>query len=237
MTPHEASTEFSILMASIIKELQKNESENLETLKNICAFLTIKHDPDALLFSEDQQEAISGCEEVKILFRKHLRGCWRWDDFSLLKTMIQYLDLEVCQEMMSQYELKLHCKMKLQQIYEECKKENLDFPTGYHKLVAVVSNKIFSHITKEEYDELKKFITKHCEVNEYALLPFCKAGESSLILEWSIPSTAVSHMVEAATRNSFMFLINGFVFLKISLVVIFDKRKFKNVRKFSKAGT
>ena len=127
----------------------KDEVENLETIKDICSFLTIKDDPDTLLFSEEQQKAIDACNKIRILFRKHLRGCWRWDDFSLLKVIIQYLDSERCNEMLSQYELKFYYEMKLKEIYEHCKGTQ-EFPKEYHKLVAVVHNKIFSRITKEE---------------------------------------------------------------------------------------
>ena len=102
--------------------------------------------------------------------------------------------------------------MKLQDIYEHCQKENLCIPMGYHKLVAVVENKIFSRITKEEYDELKEFIAKHCGVNDHAIPPLYKATESSLRLEWFIPSTVVSHMIEAITRNSSTFIMNSFVY-------------------------
>ena len=228
--PQEASVEFSILISSIIKELNKNEDENLETLKDICAYLPFKNNPDALLFSEEQQEAITSCKHINLLFRRHLRGCWRWDDFSLLKKIIQSLDSEKCEQLLSQYELKLDCTMRLQVIYEHCQKENLMIPNGYHKLVAVVENKIFSRITKEEYDELKEFIATHCGVYGFALPPLYKAAESSLQLEWFISSTVVSHMVETATRNSSTFIINNFVYLRISTKVIFDERKFKHVR-------
>jgi len=230
MTPHEASNEFSALMAGIIKELKKKENENLQTVKDICSFLTIKDDPDTLLFNEEQQKSIEACNQIRILFIHHLRGCWRWDDFSLLKTIVQFLESDRCEEMLSQYELKLNYKMKLEEIYEQCKKDKLDIPRGYHQLVAVVQNKIFNRITKEEYDELRRFIAKYCNVNEYVIFPFFKLTESSLRLEWSIPSTAVSLMVKTATRNSFMFIIHSFVYLRISAKVIIDRRKFNNVR-------
>ena len=228
--PHKASTEFSILLVSIMRELKKNEAENLETIKNICAFLTVSDNPDILLFSEDQNEDIKACTDINVLFTKHLRGCWRWDDFPLLKTIIQYLGSDRCEELLSQYESKIDCKMKLQDIYEQCKQEELDIPMGYDRMIAIVSNKIFCRITKEEYDELKQFIAKYCGVKEYSIRPFYKADESSLLLEWSIPSTAVPHVVEAATRNSFMFIINAFIYLRISSTVIFDRRKSENVR-------
>ena len=126
--------------------------------------------------------------------------------------------------MLNQYEKKLNILIKLQDIHEHCKQEKQTIPPGYHKMVAIVENKIYSRITKEEYDQLKEFIIKHCEVEEYFLFPFSRAAHSSLILEWFISATAVSYMVETATRNANMFIMNSFVYLKISSHVIFDKR-------------
>jgi len=232
ITPHKASNDFSILMASVIKELKKNESENLEIIKDICSYLPTKDNPDVLLFNEEELKAIIACNQIRVLFRQHLRGCWRWDEFSILKAIIQHLDSDICEKLLSQYELKFYCQMKLEEIYEQCKEDKLDIPRGYHRLVAVVRNKIFSRITKDEYDELKGFIAENCGVNECTIFPFYKAAESSLRLEWSIPSTAISLMVKTATRNFFKFIMNSFVYLRISTKVIIDRRKFNNVRMY-----
>ena len=224
VTPDQASTEFGILMTKIIKELKKNESEYLEDIKNTCAFLTVKGNPNVFLFNEDQRQAIKACDNITTLFTGYLRGCWRFDEFPLLKKLIQSIDSDCCEEMLNQYEKKLNILMKLQDIHERCKQEKQTIPPGYHKMVAIVENKIYSRITKEEYDELKEFIVKHCEVEEHFLFPFSRAAHSSLILEWFISATAVSYMVETATRNANMFITNSFVYLKISSHVIFDKR-------------
>ena len=224
VTPDQASTEFAILMKNIIKELKKNENEYLEDIKDTCAYLTIKGDPNVFLFNEDQREAITACDNIRTLFTGHLRGCWRFDEFPLLKKLIQSIDSDRCEEMLNQYEKKLNILMKLQDIHEHCKQEKQTVPPGYHKMVAIVENKIYSRITKEEYDELKEFVLKHCEVEEHFLFPFCRAAPSSLILEWFISVTAVSYMVKTATRNANVFIMNGFVYLRISSHVIFDKR-------------
>jgi len=228
-TPHQASTEFSILLANIIRELQQNESENLAIIKNMCSFLTIKDDPDVFLFNEEQQEAIYACSKLDILFTRNLRRCWRWDDFSFLKQIVQSLkSTDRCEEMLSQYELKLDSKMKLQQIYDHCVQENQDVPEGYDKIVSIIHGKIFSRITKIEYDQLKEFIAQHCGVEPYVIPPFYKAAKSSLVLEFIIPLTVVSHMVETATRNHSKFLENCFVYLRIAKAIILDERD--NVR-------
>ena len=158
VTPDQASSEFSILMMNIIRELKKNETEYLEAIKDICSFLTVKGDSSILLFNEEQREAIGACDNIRTLFTKHLRGCWRFDEFPL-KVIIQSLGLHQCEEMVNQYEKKFYSKMKLQEIHEHCKQNRQIVPTGYHKMVAIVENKIYSRITKEEYDELKIFIS------------------------------------------------------------------------------
>ena len=222
LTPKQASSEFGILLHNIIKELTQNETENLELIKVMCSCFMIKDD---LFFNEDQQEAINTCSNIRTLFTKHLRHCWRWDDFSFLKKIIQSLDsAKHCEQLLDQYEDKLYTQMKLRDIYEYCQQLKQNLPEGYHKMVAIVKNKIFSQITLEEYKELKDFTSKNCKVDTYVISPFAKASVSSLLLEWWIPLTAVPHMIEMATINANVFVTQNFVYLKISSTVIFDKR-------------
>ena len=224
-TPEQASSEFGILLSNIIKELSKNEPENLELIKDVCSYLTVKDDPSALLFNEDQQEAINACGNIRTLFRKNLRHCWRYDDFSTLSTIVQSLDsTDHCMQLIHQYKKKIYSKMKLKDIYEHCKQESRDLPEGYHKMVAIVENKSFLRITLEEYMELKEFISQHCKVEPYVMSPFTELGFGSLLLEWFVPSTAVPHMIEMATVNANIFITQNFIFMKISSKVIFDKR-------------
>ena len=222
-TPHQGSSEFAILIAKIIEELKQNEVENLETIKIVCSHLTVREDPHVLLFTEGQQETINACNNLQMLFTKNLRGCWRWDDFPLLKLLLQSLKCsDHCEVMLAQYEQKLDSQMKLQQIYEHCMQEDQEIPAGYEKMVAVVQNKLFSRITKEEYDELKRFISEHCGVKPYVIPPFYKAGRSSLYLEFIVPMTAVSHMIETASKNINKFQEASFVYLKIASILLFD---------------
>ena len=224
-TPKQASVEFGILLGNIIKELSKNEVDNLELVKIVCSCLTVEEDPGALLFNEEQQEAIDACSNIRILFTKNLRHCWRWDDFSFLKKIIQSLDSsDRCEQLLHQYEEKLNIQMALQDVYQYCQQQKQDLPEGYHKMIAIVQNKIFSRITLEEYNELKHFISQNCKVPPYFMLPFSKAIKSSLLLEWMVPLTAVPHLIEMATKNANVFITQGFVYLKISSIVIFDKR-------------
>ena len=105
LIPKQASVEFGILLGNIIKELSKNEADNLELVKVVCSCLTVKEDPSALLFSEEQQEAIDACSNIRMMFTKNLRHCWRWDDFSFLKKVIQSLDSsDRCEQLLRQYE-------------------------------------------------------------------------------------------------------------------------------------
>jgi len=224
-TPQQASNEFAILLSNIIKELSKNETENLELIKLMCSYLPVKDDPNALLFNEEQQEAIDACSKIRTIFTKNLRHCLRWDDFSLLTKIVQSLDsADHCVELIEQYEKKIYSEMKLQEIHDYCKQESKDLPKGYHKMVAIVQNKIFCRITLDEYKELKEFISQNCKVEPYVISPFTKASVSSLLLEWLVSSTAVSHMIEMATMNAAEFITQNFVYLKISSTVIFDKR-------------
>ena len=224
-TPEQASSEFGILLSNIIKELSKNEPENLELIKDVCSYLTVKGDPNALLFNGDQQEAINACGNIRTLFRNNLRHCWRWDDFSILTKIVQSLDsTDHCMQLIHQYEKKIYSEMKLKDIYEYCKQESKDLPEGYHKMVAIVKNKSFFRITLAEYKQLKEFISQHCKVEPYVISPFTEAWPGSLSLEWFVLSTAVPHMIEMATVNANVFITQNFMFMKVSSKVIFDKR-------------
>ena len=226
-TPKQASSEFGILLANIIKVLAKNEVDNLEFIKVMCSCLTVEEDANALLFSEEQQEAINACGNIRTLFTTKLRHCWRWDDFTFLKKIVQSLDsADRCEllQLLDQYENKIYIQMKLQYIHEYCQQEKQNLPEGYHKMVAIVQDKIFYHVTLEEYKELKEYISQHCKVDPYVISPFTKAGISSLLLEWMVPLTAVPHMIEMATMNANVFITQNFVYLQISSTVIFDKR-------------
>ena len=222
LTPKQASSEFGILLINIIKELAKNEAENLESIKVMCSCFMIKDD---LFFDEEQQEAINACSNIRTLLTTKLRHCWRWDDLSFLKRIVQSSDLaDHYKQLLDNYEKKIYIQMKLQDIHEHCQQQKQNLPEGHHKMVAIVKNKIFSQITLEEYKELKDFISKNCEVDPYVICPFINASVSSLLLEWLIPLTAVPHMIEMATINANVFITQNFVYLKISSTVIFDER-------------
>ena len=224
-TPEEANAEFGILLSNILKELSKNEGENLELIKDVCSYLTVKGDPSTLLFNENQQEAIIACDNIRTLFRKNLRHCWRWDDFAILTIIVQSLDsTDHCVQLINQYKKKIYNKIKLKDIHEYCKRESKDLPEGYHKMVAIVKNKSFFRITLEEYRELKEFILQHCKIEPYVISPFTDAWFGSLLLEWFVSLTAVPHMIEMATVKANVFIARNFMFLKISSKVIFDKR-------------
>ena len=228
-TPEQASSEFGFLLAKIIKELSKiNEAENLESFKIVCLCLAVKGDPSTLLFSKEQREAIDACNKIGTLLTKHLCYCWRWDDVSFLKRILQSLDRDDlsdhCMQMISQYEMKIYSEIKLKEIYEFCKQEIKALPEGYQKMVTIVKNKSFFRITLEEYKQLKEFISQHCDVEPYVISPFTEASVGSLLLEWFIPLAAVPHMIKMATMNADIFIAHAFVFLKISSTVIFDQR-------------
>lgn len=179
--PRQASVEFGILLSHIIKELTKNEAENLEVIKQICSCLTaVDEDPSTLFFSEEEQQEIDTCGSIRKLFTKHLRHCWRWDDFSFLKNIVQSLDSPNCEQLLNQYEKKIFIAMKLQDIYEYCLQEKQNLPEGYHKVVAIIQEKKFSQITLEEYNKFKKFISEHCKVEPYIISPFIKMEGSSM---------------------------------------------------------
>jgi len=225
-----ASVEFGVLLNEILEELKKNKKDNLKLLKAVLSTLTIKDDSNVNMFNDGEVEKIHACKNIETLLLIKLRHCYRWDDHSILKVVLMSsLNAEKCLKLLHLFEIKWYSKMKLQQIQEHCLQERSKFPNGYHNMVAIVNDKIFSSITKEEYDELKQFISQHCGVEPYVMSPFSKASPfSSIVIEWLIPFNAVSHMIETAKNNVNKFNKENFLYLKISSTVIFDHRN--NVR-------
>jgi len=226
----EANAEFGVLLIKILEELKKNKKANLELLKAVSSTLTIKNDSNVNMFNDGEVEKIHACKNIKTLLLVKLRHCYRWDDHSILKVVLtSSLNAEKCLKLLHLFEIKWYSKMKLQQIQEHCLQEKSEFPNGYHNMVAIVNDKKFSSITKQEYDELKQFISQHCGVEPYVMSPFSKASPfSSIVIEWFVPINSVSYMIETAKNNVYEFNKENFLYLKISSTVIFDYRN--NVR-------
>ena len=228
-TADQASVEFGILLREILDELKKNESDNLELLKTVSSTVTVKDKSGVRMFTDSELEGIRACNNINTLLEVKLRHCYRWDDHSMLNVVMSSLNAEKCLKLLHLFDIKVYSKMKLQQIQEHCLQESSEFPEDYHKMIAIVDNKIFSSITKEEYDELKQFISQHCGVEPYVMSPFSKASPfSSMVFEWFIPATSISYMMQIAKTNINHFIKKTIIFLKIASAVILDNRN--NVR-------
>ena len=223
-----ASAEFGILLEQILEELKKHEVDNLKLLKIMSSTLTVKDKSGVRMFSDSELEGIKACNDIDTLLVFRLRHCYRWDDHPVLTLLVKKINSEKCLNLLQLFETKVYSQFKLQQICEQVLQESSTFPEGYHKMIAIVE-KIFSSITKEEYDELKQFISQHCGVEPYVMSPFSKASPfSSVVFEWFISISAVSYMIERAKSNVTKFTKEIFLYLKISSTVIFDNRN--NVR-------
>ena len=172
------------------------------------------------MFSGEQLEEIDACSNIGGVFRK-LRVYLRRDDHLILSAIVKSLDSAECKELLEKFECKIDCQMKLEQIFEECRKQKQKIPKRFDKMVAIV-NKEYSQITKKEYDKLKQFIAKHCGVKSYVLSPFWNMSPSSLLLEWLVPSTAITYMVETATKHKHIFINESFVFLQITTTITIE---------------
>ena len=223
-TPERASVEFGFLLAKIVEVLQEEEPTNLLLLQSISSTLTIQNNSEVHVFNPKQLEEIQACNNIRTLLTINLRHCYRWDDFEMLIWLMSSLNSEKCVNLLEAFKVKVDSKMKLKQIYEHCKQNKLCFSEEYHKMFAIVNNKDFFKITNEEYFELKYFISEQCGVEAYVMSPLCHASPSSLILEWYIPLTAVTHMIDMAFKNRDIFMKKSFVYIEISSTVVLDCR-------------
>lgn len=167
VTHGDSDAEFDILVAKIILELSKNEfqKENLEHLKNVCFYLIDEDDPSVYTYNEEQQDIINACDNIKIIFQNYLHHCLRKSDAFRLKYIVQSLDSEKCNQLLTQYEFKKKNEMKLQELFEKCKRRIVPLPKGYAEMKGILS-KGFLRITQEEYKQINDFILQHCEVEE-----------------------------------------------------------------------
>ena len=219
--PTKAVSEFASVVSRIEQILKTDEVNNLNAIKSVCIFLPISTNSNALMFSEQQLKEIQACDSLRDTFIK-LRFHLRWDDHLLLNTILDRLDSKACEELLGKYQSRINCQMRLEEIFNEFKKQHREVPKGFSEMVAIV-NKKYSRITIEEYNKLKNFIAEHCGVECYVLSPFLNMSQSSLLLKWSIPSTAIAHMVEMATKNKSVFIEQSFTFLQIADTVIFGQ--------------
>ena len=202
----QASVEFSNLLEEILRELMKNETVNLEKLKVIMSALTVNEKADVVVFNDSQRKFIQACVDLKALLISTLYHCYRWDDYSILSMLMSSLKAEACSDLLIKFQIKVPCQMKLHQIHQWCQQKSIKLPEGYDRMVVIVRREIFWTITKEEYDELKEFISQQCGVEPYVMSPFSNASPfSSLELEWFVPINAVPHMVKIATSNASNF--------------------------------
>ena len=224
-TPHEASVEFGILLDEIVEELEKNEGSNLRRLKTVSSTLTIQKTSKDLLFTDGQLEEIKACDSINTLLVYKLRHCYRWYDFSMLTILMSSIKSKKCLSLLKKFEVKVNSRMILKQIYEHCQQKSVEFPAKYHKIAAIIDDKIFSEITQKECDMLKCFISEQCGVGYHVISPVTRITPvSSLILEWYIPVTAVAHMIKIASSNKVNFIKNCFLYLKISSTLILECR-------------
>ena len=216
--PSKATSEFASIVSRIEEILKKDEVQNLKAIKSVCGFVPISTNFNIPMFSEEQLKEIQACDSIRDIFIK-VRTHWRWDDHLLLNAILDRLDLEDCEELLGRYQSKIDCQMRLEEIFIERKKQQQNIPKGFSIMVAIVEKK-YSRITKDEYDQLKHFIAEHCGVEAYVLSPFLNMSPSSLLLEWFIPSAAIAHMVEVATKNKTVFIEQSFTFIQIAAAVV-----------------
>ena len=105
-TADQASVEFGVLLREILKELKKNESENLELLKIMSSALTVKDKSGVRVFSDSELEGINACDNINTLLVVKLRHCYRWDDHSMLNVLMSSLHAEKCVELLETFQIK-----------------------------------------------------------------------------------------------------------------------------------
>lgn len=108
------------------------EDNNIKSI--ICSYLPISEESKQPMFTLEQLEVIDACSSIRGTFRQ-LRIYLRWDDHLILNAVIHRLDSESCEGLFTQFGSKIDGQMKLEQIFENCKKQKLiiEVPKGFEK--------------------------------------------------------------------------------------------------------
>ena len=132
-SPNKAVSEFTSVVSLVEDALMKNnELLNLNAIKSVCGYLPISSSSKKLMFTKEQLREIDACSSIREIFRQ-LRIHLRWDDHLILTAIIDRLDSEECEELLGKFESKIDCQIKLEQIFEECKKQKQEIPKGFDK--------------------------------------------------------------------------------------------------------
>jgi len=102
-TAEQASAEFAVLIQQILKELEKNERQNLEFLKIMSSTLTVKEKSGVRMFSDSELEDIQACNNLNTLLVVKLRHCYRWDDHSMLNVLTSSINAKECVELLEKF--------------------------------------------------------------------------------------------------------------------------------------
>ena len=211
-------------MTTIRRILEKKcDNEKLELCKELCSSLTTD-DSDTLLFNDEDLDEITKCTTFEKLF-KLLRKHWSWKEYSILKTIITICESKEAEDELDKFEKLMSSYYGMKLISDKYSPDEL--PANYVKLCITI-DKPYKSLTLQDFYELKAFIFKHLNVQEYVALPFIKFLFGSLHLEWYIPMQAVSHIIKMVHLNKKIFIQKSIVLIKVGDKSILDVQSGKS---------
>lgn len=214
----QTSAEFAAVVADIAEELDKCINRNLKKIKLVCLHLTTSQNTPIL--SEEETQNIQTCDSMFDIFAI-LRPHWNYSNHRLLYTIIKRVNAPKAIDMLENFKAKIDYQMKLKDIAEYHRENKRPLPHGYYTMTAIV-NQDYSDITLEDRLKIENFITETLDI----IQPSIDVTESqSIKMVWYIPAIAKDSLCSKAFQCKEAFMLQSFLFLKISNTVIFDIRQ------------
>ncbi|XP_065903666.1 uncharacterized protein [Dysidea avara] len=213
----DTSREFGAVVADIAEVLNKCTIERLDKIKLVCLHLTTGQNIPFL--SQEETCRIQEAKSIYDIFTV-MRPYWNWSSHRLLRTIIKRVKSQQALDMLEKFENKIDYKMKLKDIHEHLRKQNVPIPSGYYKMTAIV-DKDYSEITLEEYSEIEEFVHECLGQAQ----PSTATKSNSIQIVWYVADIAIDSLCSKAAQCKEAFILESFVFLEIGAKVIFDNRQ------------
>ena len=218
LTNDQLRAEFGRLILTICRILEKSPSrnKNLETCKQLCAYLKASDNANALLFSAEKLTEINDSRDFRQFFEivnQHLS----WDEYFILIEIIDECDSDEAEQEFKKYKR----KMAISNALEIISSTESNLPRGFENFCVIIDEP-YTKLTVEKYEEIKTFIFKNLDVHRYVTNKYIRVLFSSVHLEWHVTTQAVPHMIKMAHDQQTLFINRSFVFMQIGKEVIIN---------------
>ena len=213
------TSQFGCLLVNVISLLDKTCRNKLEDCQQFCSNLKISDNSSDPLFDDKQLEKINNCTTFKELFSTDLRHHWNWYEHSLLEGIIDLSGSQKAKDQLTIYRKYMAANKGMEIVTETYSIDML--PSNCTKL-RLTLKKTYSKFTAEDYKEVKEFIFKTLNVNQYVSYPFIIFLFGSLHLEIYVPKHAVEYMINMVKTKEEVLKKSSVVVVQVAEEVVIN---------------